>query len=393
MRIVVHDYSGHPFQVELSRALAARGHEVLHLYCESFLTPHGALSKRPDDPATFQVEPIVLAKSVDKVNVFKRRKADMEHGIRVCERLATYKPDMILSANAPLDAQKKILEFARRNKIGFVFWVQDLFGQAIKRLMTAKYLGLGNVAGSHYISLENRMLVQSTKVVLIAQDFRPYLPEAIKNDPKVYVVENWAPLGDLPTKDRINAWGTRHGFAVGLNYLYSGTLGMKHNPELLIQLANKIRGRGRLIVVSEGKSVEFLKNRGAELGLDNLHVLPFQPFSDVPEMLATADVLVAILAPDAGVFAVPSKVLTYLCSGKSLLLAVPAQNLAAQIVLRAGAGLVSDPTDENAFIANALTLLEDADLRAKLGKGGREYAEKTFDIDTIADRFEGLLTR
>ena len=39
MRIVVHDYAGHPFQVQLARALAAAGHEVLHL--------HAAESKRP----------------------------------------------------------------------------------------------------------------------------------------------------------------------------------------------------------------------------------------------------------------------------------------------------------------------------------------------------------
>jgi hypothetical protein len=32
MRVVVHDYAGHPFQVELSRALAARGQDVFHLY-------------------------------------------------------------------------------------------------------------------------------------------------------------------------------------------------------------------------------------------------------------------------------------------------------------------------------------------------------------------------
>ena len=35
MKIIVHDYAGHPFQVQLSRRLASRGHEVLHLYCAS----------------------------------------------------------------------------------------------------------------------------------------------------------------------------------------------------------------------------------------------------------------------------------------------------------------------------------------------------------------------
>ena len=42
MRIVVHDYAGHPNQVYLSRELARRGHQVLHLYAGSFETPRAA---------------------------------------------------------------------------------------------------------------------------------------------------------------------------------------------------------------------------------------------------------------------------------------------------------------------------------------------------------------
>ena len=45
MRIIVHDYAGHPFEVQLSRELAARGHDVLHLYCGSTHTPRGDLAR------------------------------------------------------------------------------------------------------------------------------------------------------------------------------------------------------------------------------------------------------------------------------------------------------------------------------------------------------------
>ena len=46
MRILVHDYSGHPFQVELSRELARRGHEVTHSYCEAYVSGKGHLERR-----------------------------------------------------------------------------------------------------------------------------------------------------------------------------------------------------------------------------------------------------------------------------------------------------------------------------------------------------------
>lgn len=49
MRILICDYSGHPFQVELSRGLAARGHAVLHLHFADFQTPKGNLRVLPGE--------------------------------------------------------------------------------------------------------------------------------------------------------------------------------------------------------------------------------------------------------------------------------------------------------------------------------------------------------
>lgn len=391
MRIVVHDYSGHAFPVQLSRSLAQRGHQVLHLYSGSFTTPQGPLQKRPDDPENFQSEAVLLAERVDKKNLAKRRAADIEHGRKVAARVASFKPEVVLSGNTGPDVQRPILEQTHAIGAKFVFWVQDLVGQAVMRLVGDRWLGVGKAIGAYYINLENRLLSQSDKVVVIAEDFRPHLPADIRNSGRVEVVENWALIDEIPLLPRDNAWAGENGFLDGLNFVYSGTLGMKHNPELLVKLAETLKGKGRMIVISEGASVEFLKSREIELGLDNLHLLPFQPFGRMPEVLAAADVLVAILEPDAGVFSVPSKVLTYLCAQRPLLLAVPPENLAARIVSGSGAGFVSPPDDVDAFVSNATTLANDAGLRGKMGAAARSYAEKTFDIDRITGEFERIL--
>src|SRR5262245_27373974 len=60
MRIVVHDYAGHPNEVYMSRELARRGHDVLHLYAGSIETPRGELVKTPRDAPTFEVEGVFL---------------------------------------------------------------------------------------------------------------------------------------------------------------------------------------------------------------------------------------------------------------------------------------------------------------------------------------------
>ena len=51
MRISIVDYAGHPFQAQLSRKLAERGHDVLHLYFGQAITPRGMLTPTAEDPA------------------------------------------------------------------------------------------------------------------------------------------------------------------------------------------------------------------------------------------------------------------------------------------------------------------------------------------------------
>ena len=165
---------------------------------------------------------------------------------------------------------------------------------------------------------------------------------------------------------------------------------MKHNPELLLSLAMQLRrdSEARVVVVSEGAGADWLREQEPP---PNLILLPFQAFEDLPDVHGAADVLAAILEPDAGVYSVPSKVLSYLCAARPVLLAVPPENLAAQIVTRERAGVVVPPTAPAAFGIEGERLLADADLRADMAARARAYAERTFDIETIADRFEAIL--
>jgi colanic acid biosynthesis glycosyl transferase WcaI len=71
--------------------------------------------------------------------------------------------------------------------------------------------------------------------------------------------------------------------------------------------------------------------------------------------------------------------------------AIPADNLAARVVARSGGGIVVPPRDTRAFVAAAQELLADWERRAELGRAARSYAETTFDLAEITDRFEAVL--
>ena len=402
MRILSNDFGGYPYPVQLARELARRGHTVRHTHCASLTTtPGGATVARADDPPEFEACPLTLARPLEKYNFGRRFLQEREYGRLVAAEARAFRPDVVLSANTPLDAQGMLLAETRRLGAGFVFWLQDLIGVAAERILRDKIPVAGRLVGAHYVAMEARQLRAADHVVAITDDFRPILRGWNVPDERVTTVENWAPVEELPLAARGNAWARETGLDRDFVFLYAGTLALKHNPEFLSDLAIRMQGRTvdgrrvRVVVLSQGPGADFLRDKATgepgDPGLDNLDVRGFKPFSEMPEAMAAADVLVAVLEPDAGVFSVPSKVLAYLCGARPVLLAVPPENLAARIVAREGAGLVVAPDDEAGFLDAAETLCADGGLRERMGRNARAYAEAAFPIAAITDRMEGVL--
>lgn len=394
MRIVVHDFGGYPYPIELSRALARRGHDVRHVYCASLqTTPGGAFKRRDDDSDNFEIVPVKLKRPLNKFSFIQRWLQENEYGRRATEAVLGFNPDVVLSANTPLDAQRILQRACRHSDVPFVFWVQDLLGIAADRILRKKIPLLGGLVGSYYLRLEESLLRSSDSVVLLTEDFIPIMERWGVSSLRTHVIENWAPLADLPQVPKNNPWTEEKGLKQSLNFVYAGTLAMKHNPDLLLQLALRLRSHpeARLVVISQGPGADWLGQQKREQSLDNLTIMGFEPFERMPEVMGAADVLVAILEADAGVFSVPSKVLAYLCAGKPLLLSIPSENLASRIVAEHDAGRVVAPEDVDGFVAEAERLARDSSMRSRLGTKARKYAEETFQIETIADRFENVL--
>ena len=81
MKIFVHDYAGHPFQVDLSRELALRGHEVSHAYFHGDLGPKGKLERSSSDPDGLSFTGVKLARPYDKASFVRRRFDDVSYDV------------------------------------------------------------------------------------------------------------------------------------------------------------------------------------------------------------------------------------------------------------------------------------------------------------------------
>ena len=389
MRIVICDYAGHPFQVELSRCLARRGNIVLHLYFADLQAPKGQLEREPGDSPNFHIAGISTGRRFDKRQFLKRRFLEAKVGDLMAARVGQFAPDVVVSCNMPLDAEKRLYKVATARGAGFVVWLQDIISKATYHFLSEKLGLLGGVIGRHYLRLEASLLQASDAIVAISAKFLPPLEEWGIDAGKVRVIPNWATLSEISPVAKDNAWARRHGLHDKPVALYTGTLGLKHDPALLLQLAQASAASGlQVVVVSEGAGPDWLVQRKAELGIANLTILPFQPMALYPEVLGASDILLAMIGREAAGFSVPSKILSYLAAGRPVVASIAADNDAAATIRAADAGIVVEPGDIAGFCDGVRRLIADTTACRRLGRNAHVYAQGEFDVEAKAAQFE-----
>ncbi|KQY56934.1 MULTISPECIES: glycosyltransferase family 4 protein [unclassified Nocardioides] len=391
MRVLVHDYAGHPFQVELSRELAGRGHDVTHSWCDAYSSGKGHLAAEAGE--TLRFRPIGQGEKIEKLAFARRLVQELRFGLELARLARAERPDTVMVANAPIPTLVVFAAFLLVRRTPWVLWHQDVQAVAIKSF-AGKQLSRGfALVGKAIEAGEKWCSRRAAAVVVIAESFLDVHRQWGTSD-KTTVIPNWAPLDEIYPVDRKNDWAVDHELDDVKTLLYSGTLGLKHNPALLVGLAREVIDGGqpvRLVVVNEGPAVDVLRDAAARLDVP-LTLLPFQPYDRLPEVLGSGDLLVVLLEQDAGAFSVPSKTLSYLCAGRPVLGLMPSENLAAGMIASVD-GCVLPPDAESLPAAAEWVreVIADRELRDELGEKSRFLAEQEFALDGCADKFEEIL--
>ena len=95
MKILVNDYSGHPFIFELSKILSKK-YKIVHSYAQYFETPKANFSKKIQNK-NLKIAPIRINKKFKKDNFFSRRSNDILYGKKIIELIKIQKPEIIIS--------------------------------------------------------------------------------------------------------------------------------------------------------------------------------------------------------------------------------------------------------------------------------------------------------
>ena len=304
---------------------------------------------------------------------------------------AVGRQDVVVSLTDPPIVGLAALWAARRAGARFVFVCEDIFPEVASLIEDFQ-----NSAVNGALDRVNRYLLgHADAIVALGDRMRRRLVEEKGADPaRVHVIHNWADCDAIVPGPKDNAFAREHGLADRFVLMHSGNVGLSQNLEVLIEAADRLRSKERLIIaiVGDGSKRRALEEMAATRGLTNVRFLPYTPKARLHESFAAADAFLVSLKAGIEGFIVPSKVYGILAAGRPYIAATDPSSEAAQIVREGGCGLAAEPGDPQALAEAIATLYDDPALTREMGGRARQIARQ-YDRPIAVQSYHELFAR
>jgi colanic acid biosynthesis glycosyl transferase WcaI len=244
-------------------------------------------------------------------------------------------------------------------------------------------------------SLERFCLNRSSLVRILSKSFKPGLLKLGVPEERMALVYDWVDTDLIRCVSHNNAFSQEHDLTERFVVLYAGNLGLSQGLENVLTAAEQVINHRDLcfVFVGEGAGRNDLITQAEKKRLANVQFLPFQPRERLAEVLGSADVSLVILRRGIGAGSLPSKTFSVMASGRPVIVSVDEGSETWNLVKQAEAGICVPPENPSELAKAILTLKEDKDLRERLGRNGRIWAEQHHSIQSAAEKFEKLLMK
>ena len=169
-------------------------------------------------------------------------------------------------------------------------------------------------------------------------------------------------------------------------FFYGGNIGIGQDMDNVLRLAEALsdRRQAHFLIIGDGSDIARVRQETEARALGNVS---FHPPLDQPTYLAALsefDIGVITLAPWLKTQNFPGKMLGYMYFAIPTLASINPGNDLKQVIEEHQVGFVSLNPDDAAFRDNALRLLDDPELRRRLGANGRGLLERSYSTERAA---------
>lgn len=274
--------------------------------------------------------------------------------------------------------------------IPFVYNLQDIFPDSlVNNGLTKK----GSLLWKIGRVIENFTYRNADKIIVISNDFKQNIMSKGVPEEKVVVVYNWVDQNavvDVPRSENklFDIYGLdREKFYV----TYNGNIGLSQNIEMLLDIAEEFQKASKtelkkttdrltsidtsnihFVLVGYGAYLDDVRRIIAERNLENVHLLPFQPYEDISHVFSLGDVSIVISKPGTGNASVPSKTWSIMSAARPVLANFD-ENELKSIIEKNECGIFTKAGDKDAFKEAIIQLYHDRELCKRLGQNGRKF--------------------
>ena len=176
--------------------------------------------------------------------------------------------------------------------------------------------------------------------------------------------------------------------------LYTGAMGQANDIYTILRVADRLRDQENISIVlfGDGKEKRNLQAEAQKLGLMNLIFAGVRPKHQIPSIVASADVCLAILQ-DIPMFRTtyPNKVFDYMAAGKATILVI--DGVIRSIIEDSQGGVYVPPGDDQRLAQTILDLTKNPDVLKTMGENARAYLLKNLDREKMLDQSRTLFQK
>lgn len=255
-----------------------------------------------------------------------------------------------------------------------IYNVQDIFPDSL--------VGTGLTHEGSLIWKIGRMVEKITyryadKIIVISEDFKKNIMAKGVPEDKIVIIYNWVDQNkvvDVPREE--NKLFDIYGLDRSKFYItYNGNIGLTQNMDMLLDVAKELQEEYEdihFVLVGNGAYLDEVKRKVADQQLENVHLLPFQPYEDISHVFSLGDASLVISKPGVGSNSVPSKTWSIMSASRPVLANFD-ENELKSIVENNHCGIFTKAGDKDAFKESILTLYNHRELCKEYGYNGRKF--------------------
>jgi putative colanic acid biosynthesis glycosyltransferase WcaI len=299
------------------------------------------------------------------------------------------RPTVILVPSPPLTAGVSAWVLGGLRSAPFVYNVQEIYPDIA--------INLGALRNPSAIrmmyALERFVYRRARAITVIAPRMRERLLEKGVPASKVVVIPNFVDLGDLSPRPKDNPFSREFGVHDKFVVSYAGNLGPAQGLECFVDVAALLREHAHvcLLLIGDGMLAGPLRARAAAQGLANLLVIPYQPYSVVPDIYGASDVCVVAQAAMTGSDAIPSKVYRIMACERPIVAATDHRSDLAHLIRDADAGVVIPAESADALATAVRDAVANPERWRRRAASGRAYVAEHYARGTVSGQYEKLL--